>query len=88
MQFLSKLTRGCVFSSLQSVYELKLPFHYPGLQVDGCPRGRGYDCRCMCTAKIRLLLAARSCTRTSVPSLVNGNFEMSQNSSFSSGKND
>ena len=75
------------FFALQPVYELKLPFHYPGLQVDGCSGRRGdarktHVSRCMCTAKSRFLLAARSCTRTSVPSLVNGNFEMSQNSSF------
>ena len=75
-----------MFCSLPSVYELKVPFHYLGLQVDGCSRGRADArrrnrfCRFMYTAMSRLLQAVRSCTHTSVPSLVKGVqiFEISQ----------
>ena len=82
--FLVNLPKA-VFCSLQSVYELKLPFHYLGLQVDGFSRGRAdarkkQVYRCMCTATSRLLQAVRSCTHTSVLSLVKGVqiFEMLQ----------
>ena len=44
--------------------------------------GRKRVYRFMCTATSRLLQAVRSCTHTSVPSLVNGIFEMSQKNSF------
>ena len=80
MFFLSELTRVCVFFFFTPVrLRAETSFHYPGLQVDGCSRGRGVAgktqaYRCMCTAMSRLLQAARSCTHTSMPSLVTGIF--------------
>ena len=86
--FLVNLPKA-VFCSLQSVYELKLPFHYLGLQVDSCSRGRAdarkkQVYRFMCTTMSRLLQAVRGCTHKSVPSLVKGVqiFEMSQKNLF------